>query len=135
MALKILLSDIGQSSTPYFPGREGQIWPKLSLFIFISCQFLTRHPVPQPQNSLLLLPQKPIISCTSRPLKMPGPWPGSPFFPFSRPSSHGVNFSGQPGPSPRSAGLLSLPAPVRHTSHVHCCVTSCVHHPTQRPAT
>lgn len=45
------VSSIGQSSTPCFPGRKGQVWPQLNLFIFIACQFLTRHPMPQPQTT------------------------------------------------------------------------------------
>lgn len=41
-------------------------------------------------NNLLLLPKEPMILCTSRPLKMPGPQPEIPFLSLSWPSSHGV---------------------------------------------
>lgn len=53
------VSSTGQSSTPYFPGRKGQIWPQLNLSIFISCQFLTRHPLPQPQTTFCTCPKSP----------------------------------------------------------------------------
>lgn len=53
------VSSTGQSSTPYYPGRKGQVWPQLNLFIFISCQFLTRHPLPQPQTAFCACPKSP----------------------------------------------------------------------------